>query len=84
MGFDKPIKKAKNHITKIPYSKNTSCHIQSEGSPKGAQVIGLLGFENNTLPIVAKGPKPKINQINVKIQASGTNFFLLEERPETD
>ena len=84
MGFDKPIKNAKNHITKIPYSKNTSCQIQSDGSPNGAHVKGLFGFENNAFPMVAKGPKPITNQINVKIHAKGINFFLSSDKPETD
>ena len=51
------------------------CHIHNDGNPKGAQRLGEFGSEKIALPMVAKGPNPTKNQINVRTHANLTFFF---------
>ena len=83
IGCEKPIWKAKNHITKIPKNKKTNCHIHIDGKLNGAQVAGMFGSENKVLPIIAKGPNPNKNQNMTRQYAKGTNFFFDAGTPAT-
>ena len=69
---------AKNHISKTPSIQNTIFHTQIDGIPKD-QLSTLIGFPNNSFPIISPGPNAKNNQAIRIIHALGLRLLLVKE-----